>query len=80
MVRVYRSNSEAYCYWNGNNLWKREVRMTEPQDRSEDNVPQEQVQDNPNWGGDKKLPEADGQAYWDDVTDDNREDAEDRPS
>ncbi|PYE55368.1 hypothetical protein [Deinococcus yavapaiensis] len=54
--------------------------MTEPQDRSEDNVPQEQVQDNPNWGGDKKLPEQDGQEYWEDVTDENREPPEDRPS
>lgn len=40
---------------------------------SEDNVEQERVQDNPNWGAQNQLPEERGQDYWEDVTDQNRE-------
>ncbi|WP_027481313.1 hypothetical protein [Deinococcus pimensis] len=40
---------------------------------SRDNVPQERVQDNENWGARNRLPEERGEDYWEDVTDQNRE-------
>ena len=43
--------------------------------QSEDNVPQEQVQDNAKWntGTEKDPPQEDKDAYWDQVSDDNQE-------
>ncbi|WP_424949308.1 hypothetical protein [Deinococcus sp.] len=41
----------------------------------QENVPQEQVQDNANWdtGTEKDPPAEDKQEYWDQVTDENKE-------
>lgn len=54
------------------------TRGTGPQD----NVPQEQVQTNPNWdtGGEKTPSQDQENRYWDQVDDENREAGEDTPT
>lgn len=49
-----------------------------PEREYQQNVEQERVQDNPNWGADNQLPQEDKKEYWNDVTDENQESPEDQ--